>query len=470
MRHVLALVLAILILGVAHPALAAERIGQAEVTMTIVPDKAGRFADVQVIERLHYVPDGEPGGSASQLLAPWQIDKLAVFGPDGFPLRHDYDPVEGRLRWSWPADADRSVDIRYVAKSVIQETWSRNELRADWLGRFPVPVDHLQLQILFPQGFVPQGITSSWEKATGTRPVQTVALGVQAIQIEALQPPNQPFVLGFGPKLVTVTPVWLLTVGGVTLLIVLTLLRMRRLPAQPLLDLRDPTPTEVAYLDKGARGAIIAAHFDLLLRRCLRREGDRLVATGNDAAIEPYEQILLSFYQTPQTMLDFMIELNAHPAAFEAALKTSLGRKGLLRDLPVLKACGYELLGYLSIAGMLVGTLTVVSSPWSQHWIQPWLLGAAAFAVAFTAFACYFLKSGHVSRLGQVKLTKFERLARQGMRVINPEEAYRPQLAYAAAIMGFEWLQGSVPEEDLALFLPLDPTPSADNPEPTPAP
>jgi uncharacterized protein (TIGR04222 family) len=441
-------------------ALAADRIPQAEVTMTIVPDAHGRFSDAQVIERLTYDSDKDAYGAGTQLIAPWRIDKLAVLGPDGFPLRHDYDPVEGRIRWDFPTGGPRTIELRYLAHDVVQETWRHNEINAPWLGRWPHPVGHLQVTVLFPQGFVPQQPTSSWEKTTGARPVQTVAFGLQALVIEALNPPAEPFGLTFTPKLVSVATVWFLLIIAATAMIVLALLRLRRLPLSPLLDLRDPTPAEVAYLCKGSRGAILTAHFDLLLRRCIARSGDRLVAVEADAAIEPYEQIALSFYQSPQPLLDFFMELNAHPAAFEAALKTSLSRKGLLRDRPMLLACGQELLGYLALGGLLVGGAALTVGPWDQLWIRPWLLGGMAFGVVYAVFAAYFLRSGGISRLGQVKLHKFERLARQGMRLINPDDAYRPQLAYASAILGFEWLQGTVPAEDLAIFLPLDPTPT----------
>jgi uncharacterized protein (TIGR04222 family) len=439
---------------------ATDRIPEAQVTVTIVPDAHGRFADAQVIERLTYDESADGYGAGTQLVKPWQIDKLAVLGPDGFPLRHDYDPVEGRIRWDFPTGGPRQIEIRYLAHGAVQETWQANEIRADWLGRWSHPVGHLQVMILFPQGFVPQLPTSTWETSTGTRPVQTVAFGLQALVIEALNPPAEPFVLTFTPKLVSVATVWFLLIIAATGMIVLALLRLRRLPLQPLLDLRDPTPTEVAYLCKGSRGAILTAHFDLLLRHCLKRAGDRLEAIEADAAIEPYEQIALSFYQTPQPLLDFFMELNAHPAAFEAALKTSLSRKGLLRDQPMLKACGHELIGYMVLAVLLVAGTVLTVGPWDQVWIRPWLLGGLVFAVAYGVFAAYFLRSGVISRLGLVKLNKFERLARQGMRVINPDDAYRPQLAYASAILGFEWLQGSVAEEDLAIFLPLDPTPT----------
>jgi uncharacterized protein (TIGR04222 family) len=439
---------------------ATDRIPEAQVTMTIVPDAHGRFADAQVIERLTYDSGKDAYGAGTQLIAPWKIDKLAVLGPDGFPLRHDYDPVEGRIRWDFPTGGPRTIEIRYLAHDVVQETWRANEIRADWLGRWPHPVGHLQVTILFPQGFVPQTPLSSWEKTTGSRPVQTVALGLQALTVEALNPPAEPFVLTFTPKLVSVATVWFLLIIAATVMIVLALFRLRRLPLQPLLDLRDPTPTEVAYLCKGSRGAILTAHFDLMLRRCLHRVGDRLEAVEADAAIEPYEQIALSFYQTPQPLLDFFMELNAHPAAFEAALKTSLARKGLLRDQPMLKACGHELLGYLILATLLIAGTVLAVGPWDQLWIRPWILGGLGFGIVYAVFAAYFLRSGAISRLGLVKLNKFERLARQGMRVINPDDAYRPQLAYASAILGFEWLQGTIPDEDLAIFLPLDPTPT----------
>lgn len=442
-------------------ALAAGRIPEAQVTMTLVPDAHGRFTDAQVVERLTFDSDKDAFGAGTQLVAPWKIDKLAVLGPDGFPLRHDYDPGEGRIRWDFPTGGGpRTLEIRYLAHDVVQETWRANEIRADWLGRWPHPVGHLTVTVLFPQGFVPQAPDSSWESATGTRPVQTVAVGLQALVVEALNPPAEPFVITFTPKLVSVATVWFLLIIAATAMILLALLRLRRLPLQPLLDLRDPTPTEVAYLCKGGRGAILTAHFDLLLRRCISRVDDRLQAVEADAAIEPYEQIALSFYQTPQTLLDFFMELNAHPAAFEAALKTSLSRKGLLREQATLTACGYELLGYLTLAVLLVGGTVLTVGPWDQVWIRPWLLGGAGFGVLYAGFAGYFLRSGTISRLGQVKLHKFERLARQGMRLINPDEAYRPQLAYASAILGFEYLQGTVPQEDLDLFIPLDPTPT----------
>jgi uncharacterized protein (TIGR04222 family) len=451
--------------GVAH---AAERISDAEITMTLVPSATGRFSDAQVVERLTYDP-GKGGmlGAGTQLVAPWQIEKLAVLGADGFPLRHDYDPAEGRIRWDFPsAGTERTIEIRYRAKHVIQETWNANALKAEWLGHWGHPVGHLAVTVLFPQGFIPQDVHSAWEAETKIRPTHIVALGLQALVVEAVDPPSTPFQLTFSPKLVTVTTVWFLLIVGATLMIVLALLRVRRLPIHPLLDLRDPTPTEVAYLCKGSRGAILTAHFDLLLRRCLARVGDRLHAVEADAAIEPYEQIALSFFQSPQPLLDFFMELNAHPAAFEAALKTSLSRKGLLRDQEMLRACGHELLGYLIMATLLVSVGVLTVGPWPQEWIRPWLLGGAAFGAVYAVFATYFLRSGEFSRLGQVKLNKFERLARQGMRVINPDDAYRPQLAYAAAIMGFEWLSGSIPAEDLAIFLPLDPTPSTASAEP----
>ncbi|MBC7544647.1 MAG: TIGR04222 domain-containing membrane protein [Candidatus Sericytochromatia bacterium] len=468
MRLLLALVLscaACLWGGVAR---AAERISDVDVSVTLVPGSHGRFSDAQVIEKLTYDAGKDGGeGAGTQLVAPWHIEKLAVLGPDGFPLQHDYDPAEGRIRWNFPSvGTARTVEIRFQAKDVVQETWQTNSFKADWLGRWGHPVGHLMVTVLFPQGFVPQDVYSSWEAETKLRPVQTVAVGLQALVVEAVNPPPTSFELTFSPKLVSVATVWFLLIIAATLMIVLALLRVRRLPIHPLLDLRDPTPTEVAYLCKGSRGAILTAHFDLLLRRCLARVGDRLHAVEADAAIEPYEQIALSFFQTPQPLLDFFMELNAHPAAFEAALKTSLSRKGLLRDQAMLKAAGHELLGYLIMAVLLISATVLTIGPWSQVWIRPWLLGGAAFAVIYGIFATYFLRSGEFSRLGQVKLNKFERLARQGMRVINPDDAYRPQLAYAAAIMGFEWLAGSIPEEDLAIFLPLDPTPAGSVPMP----
>lgn len=462
LRFFLALALTLTALLLGSPAWAAERISDAEITMTLVPDSHGRFADAQVVERLTY-DAGKDGilGAGTQLVAPWRIEKLAVLGPDGFPLRHDYDPAEGRIRWDFPsAGTERTIEIRYRALDIVQETWNANAITAEWLGRWPHPVGHLSVTVLFPQGFIPQDVHSAWEAETKIRPTHAVALGLQALIVEAIDPPASPFQLTYSPKLVSVATVWLLLIIAATLMIILALLRVRRLPIHPLLDLRDPTPTEVAYLCKGSRGAILTAHFDLQLRRCLARVGDRLHAVEADAAIEPYEQIALSFYQTPQPLLDFFMELNAHPAAFEAALKTSLSRKGLLRDQGMLKAAGHELLGYLIMAVLLISAAVLTIGPWEQVWIRPWLLGGAAFAAIYAVFATYFLRSGELSRLGQVKLNKFERLARQGMRVINPDDAYRPQLAYAAAIMGFEWLQGSIPPEDLAIFLPLDPTPS----------
>lgn len=461
MRRRLLLALAVTALAVTLPA--GAEVAQADTDITLVPDSTGRFTAALVTEVVTLAPDRRDAPlrlSQTLALGSSRIDRPIVVGADGQPLPSDFDRMSGKLYWRLPATEAGPVTVRFRASPAVQETVRGNRLGLDWLSRWEGPVAARTATIHFPQGFVPQNITSTWDAIEAARPVQQVAIGVQALQIDLTQGPADPLVIAFTPKLVTFATVLYALIGALFLLLAQTAMRLVRVPHLFRADLRDPTPTELALLCGSASQAMLIAHLDLELQNGLLRGGGDFETVQGDAAHEPYQQFILAYYQVPRALRGFFREGCVHYQAAVDAARLALYRKGLFRDVTERRQCGWDLLGYWAVTTAFLALIVFAMRPWGQDWVAPWLTGGGIVLLAYLAVPVAFLLQDPITPLATAKIRKYETLLAEGLHTRDEARGYRLQLVYGAAYKGIDWLEGALPADQIAVYQSvLRPTP-----------
>lgn len=455
-------------LAVLAAALPARAVGSVrdQVTITLVPDASGRFDAARVQEEMTFGGLGTDDLTVVRHLRSWMPESAVLIGPTGMPLPITLDRAERTIRWTLPGVADGPYTLRFVVDDAIVESGRGNRLDLGWLRWTDRATVAQQVQVLFPQGFVPQDLVSTWDDVPGARPVRRVALGVEALQLDANAQTDLPLVLGFTPKLVSVSLIWHMLMGLATLLTLLAAVRLLRIPGVGRRLRRDPTPAELAYLLGGEDAALLVAHLDLELQHRLVRAGRLFQTAHQDHVQDGYHQLLLAYYQEPRSFDRLFHPENTHRQAFVDALLLSLQKKGLWRDLNPRTEAALDLVGYWAAATLPIGLAVIGTDAWGQRWTHAWLIAGTVLALLYLTIPMGLLRGTALTQLGRQRLRKYHILLSEGMHNRDFINGPRMQLAYGAALVGLHWLQGALPDDMVDLYRSAGYVPDDDGSEP----
>jgi uncharacterized protein (TIGR04222 family) len=451
MKPVFVTIACLAALGFAWPAAAAGSVRD-QVTVTLVPDASGRFDSARVEEQIWFDGVDRTDRTIVRHVRGWMPGQAVAIGPDGMPLPVQQDAQAQTLRVTVPEGMDGPMTLRFAVDDAIAESARGNQLDLGWLRWQDRPVTTQQVTVLFPQGFVPQDLVSTWDDIPGARPSRRVALGVEAVQIETEGQPARPLVLAFTPKLVSVAVVWYMLVAAAALLTLLTAVRLLRIPGVGSRDRRDPTPAEIAYLLGGEDAALLVAHLDLELQQRLIRGGRHFHTRSQDGVGEGFQQLLLAYYQEPRPFDRLFLSDSTHRQAFIDALLLSLQQKGIWRDLHPRTDAALDLVGYWAACTLPVGLAVLGLDAWSQLWTHAWLEAGAVLAFLYLGIPLTLLRGGSLTAVGRERLRKYHILLSEGMHNRDPQNGPRLQLAYGAALVGLPWLRGALPDEQVELY------------------
>ncbi|MBF0329702.1 MAG: TIGR04222 domain-containing membrane protein [Nitrospirae bacterium] len=226
------------------------------------------------------------------------------------------------------------------------------------------------------------------------------------------------------------------------------IVRIKKAKASVLVDNGEPTPAEIAYLNKGRRHAICVSLFDLIRRGVLEiKSGNALKSTKKDDRLLSYEIMLVGFFRNEKKLSNLLKNKDALKN-YDLGIINSLLRKGCLKDAEEERSVGNGL-----IRNSLFSLLLLLAFMFNSDVLfikgNPFFYAAVGVSIIALISGAVLRKAHIHSKRGNEFLNKYTDKIKTSADYVSDKNSYDPSLSYGVAVLGFGILAGSVFDEFL---------------------
>lgn len=429
----------LLLLLMATSASAALYLSSYEASFEVVKNRSGKFADVQATLRIAYKTD-QPLSSGFKFVGAGDISNVLVSDIDGGLVNFTVEKLkENKISFEFPAitSGNKTFVITFLMEDAIKDRLLYSVFDTKWVGKWQIPVNNAVYTFILPQGFTYNAIDTNFASFN-----KTTINDKQAVQIFQPLLSETAFSLKVKPALDGRSVTFLIVVlTSAVLVIMFTIINIKRLPEPVMLDTRELTPSEAGYLKKGLKHSICVCVFDLLqLGRLIKTPPNELQSLKADDTLYAYETVLMSFFMTPCT-LNGLFRNKDQLKYYESEMVSSLTRKGCLKDVKSERAAAGRILWASKIAA------AAVVAAWIYADVSSFFLIVSLLAPAIGAVAAVVLLS-RKPKSGRAKYA-LEKLVKKVENQPSFVRAGNPMISYGVAILGLGILAGTVFDEYL---------------------
>ncbi|MBF0458498.1 MAG: DUF2207 domain-containing protein [Nitrospirae bacterium] len=429
----------LLLLLMATSTSAALYLSSYEAEFEVVKNRSGKFDDVQATLRIAYKTD-QPLSSGFKFAGSGNISNVLVSDIDGGLVNFTVEKLkENKISFEFPAitSGSKTFVITFLMEDAINDRLIYSLFDSKWVGKWQIPVNNAVYTFILPQGFTYSFIDTNFASFN-----KTTVNDKQAVQIFQPLLSETAFSVKIKPSLGGHSVTFLIVaLTAAVLVIMFTIINIKRLPEPVRLDTRELTPSEAGYLKKGLKHSICVCVFDLLqLGHLIKTPPNELQSLKPDDTLYAYETVLMSFFMTPCT-LNGLFRNKDQLKYYESEMVSSLTRKGCLKDVKSERAAAGRILWASKIAAVAVVAAWIYADV-SSFFLIVSLLAPAIGAVAAVVLLSRKPKSGRA----KYALEKLEKTVGNQSSFVR---AGNPMISYAVAILGLGILAGTVFDEYL---------------------
>lgn len=411
-----------------------------------VSGKEGGPSDVRVQLKIVFGVSGQKLEKGFKFVGNLPISNVSVedeSGPISFrvekmreqKISFKFDPI---------SSGEKTVYIGFVVHDAVKQGIFDANFSAAWFGNWKIQVKKARFIFVFPPGYRYNKLITNLPSYK-EEPID----GKSALVFEQAPLVLRQVELLFSPGFQTahLLPFYALCLIIALYLAGYAIIRIRKVKASVLVDGREPSPAEIAYIKKGRRHALCVSLFDLIRRGVLEMKPSRsLKSNKKDDGLQSYEIVLVGFFRSDKTLSELLKDRGVLKN-YDLGIVNSLSRKGCLNDAEEERSVGTGL-----IRNSLFSLVLLLAFTFNPNiFIKGNAFFYAAVSVSIIALiAGMVLTRAHIhSRRGKEFLKRYEAKIKTSSDYVSDRNSQDPSLSYAVAVLGFAILAGSVFDEFL---------------------